>query len=603
MWESLSPQTQEHLEHYWRPLIEELSVVEPYDRERSLPILLVAIYGGTNTGKSAIFNLLMDSEISPSKIIASATRQPVIALSEGYSERLDFIERFRPFSSKTEILNEPHTVEEASCYLHAFSTDHGPLGPLDGGDHLALIDCPDHDSSTEMNREVAELTLSYADRCLYVTTAQKYKTKAVRDTLINLANKGLLVGVLFNLLEPHQEAQALWDDLLQALERQGEDLTALRTQVYLAGGLPRASLQDQGAQIKLRAMLLESLTHLIGDQDPRVILRREALTRAQRVLVGFQQQVNELIHTAERDEKRIRESLLRHIEEVIKENAEHPFFQRLRDENLKHNLQQISHFAYIYRYSQRSPSSGDRGKLPSKLFEIHQVIDQALWRALSRRWSHFSGQPIAEALREVLATLYTSPNELSSLERAWSKETFHTALEALSSSLTSPEHHTLFKERQLSAESTLTASLDSNPRSLWSGRLTMILEDRRETHAHQSQRARYDIINTLFALFALLLSHSLFVTLITTISVALSQSLITRLLWLRRMSARGELLDEATKRSLKGQEREVKAAHHMLWTESAPLLHPQHIELKRLHQVISEVERDLTQRGEVLECS
>src|SRR3990172_9538067 len=41
--------------------------------------LIAAVTGGTNTGKSTIFNLLLKRRISPVMATAAATRRPVIA--------------------------------------------------------------------------------------------------------------------------------------------------------------------------------------------------------------------------------------------------------------------------------------------------------------------------------------------------------------------------------------------------------------------------------------------------------------------------------------------------------------------------------------------
>ena len=211
-------------------------------------LLKIAIYGGTNTGKSALFNLLVNEEVSVSKVIASATRQPVIALSETIDLGVFSLGQLGRLSTIDETLLEPSSLADASYYLHRFHERCGPLGSGEGAELVALIDCPDHDSSNEMNRLVAEHLVNDFDRCIYLTTPQKYKTASARDALLFLASHGLKVGVLFNQLMPAQEAESLWHDLITTITDQdrtgGESSDQEISRLYLLGGLPHVKLKD-----------------------------------------------------------------------------------------------------------------------------------------------------------------------------------------------------------------------------------------------------------------------------------------------------------------------------------------------------------------------
>ena len=61
--------------------------------------------------------------------------------------------------------------------------------------------------------------LEYSDLCIYVTSAQKYKLQTTIDELIYILKKDLNIGILFNMLSPHQDLNLIWQDLQEHLDK------------------------------------------------------------------------------------------------------------------------------------------------------------------------------------------------------------------------------------------------------------------------------------------------------------------------------------------------------------------------------------------------
>ena len=146
------------------------------DRE---PVLVAAVCGGTNTGKSLITNSLVGAEISRSLPEAARTVHPVASLPRGLAARLDLAGLFPGFRPVV------WTSEE-----DALDTQ-----------RLVLLDTPDIDGTLRENWHRAELVRNAADVLVAVLTQQKYNDAAVREFFAAAAAAGKTVLVVFNMLD------------------------------------------------------------------------------------------------------------------------------------------------------------------------------------------------------------------------------------------------------------------------------------------------------------------------------------------------------------------------------------------------------------------
>ena len=135
--------------------------------------LIAAVTGGTNTGKSTLFNLLTHRNISPIVNTAAATCHPVIAANaRRMGECLDgkLIPEFRPV-----LLENIQDVVDSEIDSSTLFVSEEPSLP----DHLIIMDTPDIDSIDTRNWEVADHIRAAGDVLIAVVTGEKYKDDRV----------------------------------------------------------------------------------------------------------------------------------------------------------------------------------------------------------------------------------------------------------------------------------------------------------------------------------------------------------------------------------------------------------------------------------------
>ena len=166
------------------------------------PLLVVAVCGGTNTGKSLIANALAGVTMSPSVPEAARTRHPVASLPAGLPSRIDVASLFPDFAT------EPLASADgplAAGHEHRLFWREDSAGTQPS--RLVLLDTPDVDGTLRDNWRRAELVRSACDLIVAVLTQQKYNDAAVRDFFAAAARAGKAVVVVFNMLEwPRQAA-------------------------------------------------------------------------------------------------------------------------------------------------------------------------------------------------------------------------------------------------------------------------------------------------------------------------------------------------------------------------------------------------------------
>ncbi|AMV19500.1 GTPase [Planctomyces sp. SH-PL14] len=161
--------------------------------------LVVAVVGGTNIGKSCVFNHVAGFRASAVSPLASGTKHPTCLVPAGFLQRHDLSKVFPGFTLKPWEGAEAPLVEEGVDWL--FWRECPELPP-----NLLVLDTPDVDSDARINWVRADNIRRAADVLLAVLTQQKYNDAAVKEFFRNAAaeDKACLI-VLNQVLLPEDE--------------------------------------------------------------------------------------------------------------------------------------------------------------------------------------------------------------------------------------------------------------------------------------------------------------------------------------------------------------------------------------------------------------
>lgn len=168
------------------------------------PFLVVAVVGGTNIGKSLIFNHIAGGTISESSATASGTKHPVAVVPTDFADEHSLDEIFRgfevqPWETAGQALERDETD---TLFWRASSTVPS---------NLLVLDTPDIDSDARVNWDRADRIRRVADVLVCVLTNQKYNDAAVRRFFQKAADEGQVVIVVFNQLQLPDD-EAYWPD-------------------------------------------------------------------------------------------------------------------------------------------------------------------------------------------------------------------------------------------------------------------------------------------------------------------------------------------------------------------------------------------------------
>ena len=161
--------------------------------------LIVAVMGGTNIGKSLLFNHLAGEQCSAVDPHAAGTKHPVCLVPN--DEKVSEAVLRRQFDG---------------FRIVAWTDQNQPLEPSDTSllfwkkgqnvpNRLVLIDTPDIDSNVDINWERATLVRHAADVLIAVLTGQKYNDAIVRRFFRESVAAGKPVIVVFNMVDFHDE--------------------------------------------------------------------------------------------------------------------------------------------------------------------------------------------------------------------------------------------------------------------------------------------------------------------------------------------------------------------------------------------------------------
>jgi GTP-binding protein EngB required for normal cell division len=208
---------------------------------------VVALAGGTGSGKSTLFNALSGASFSPPGVTRPTTRHVHACVwgMQGAAPLLDWL-----------------GVQRRHRYARASALDSGEAA-LTG---LLLLDLPDHDSVVTASKAAVDRLSKLADMLIWVLDPQKYADAAVHNRyLIPLAGHAGVFTVVLNqidLLSPEQvqdcesdlrrllDAEGLTDTPLLAVSaRTGDGLEDLRNLLVNAVNASHAATERISADI------------------------------------------------------------------------------------------------------------------------------------------------------------------------------------------------------------------------------------------------------------------------------------------------------------------------------------------------------------------
>lgn len=168
------------------------------------PVLVVAVCGGTNTGKSLITNTLVGAEISRSLPEAARTIHPVASLPQGMAAHGDLAGLFPGFEPVA-WMSEGDALDHAREDVLIWREDSTGRQPA----RLVILDTPDIDGTLRANWRRAELVRDAADVLVAVLTQQKYNDAAVREFFASAAASQKTVMVIFNMIDWPRQRERL----------------------------------------------------------------------------------------------------------------------------------------------------------------------------------------------------------------------------------------------------------------------------------------------------------------------------------------------------------------------------------------------------------
>ncbi|HEX72589.1 MAG TPA: hypothetical protein ENN65_04680 [Candidatus Hydrogenedentes bacterium] len=213
--------------------------------------LVIAVAGGTNTGKSTVFNMLLGGNVSPVRPTAAATCRPVVAANAHRARQcLDglLLSGFRPLP-----LSDPDAPISHDTPPDALFVSQQDALP----DRLVLMDIPDVDSIYPEHWELAENIQAAGDVLVAVVTPEKYKDERVVAFFKRARAAGRHVLPLMNKADPRGDfaaARAQLDDFRRSANLERRPAFVLPHDFNMAGDFHREIAALDGA-LPLRAYL------------------------------------------------------------------------------------------------------------------------------------------------------------------------------------------------------------------------------------------------------------------------------------------------------------------------------------------------------------
>ncbi len=171
------------------------------------PFLVVAVVGGTNIGKSVVFNHLAGETASAVSPLAAGTKHPVCLAPPGFADQATLEKLFDGFSVRPWHAAADALVESDEHLLFWRAGVNVPS-------RLLLLDTPDIDSDAPVNWQRADQIRQSSDVLVAVLTQQKYNDAAVKQFFRKAAEADKPAVVVFNQcdLEEDREFWPQWLD-------------------------------------------------------------------------------------------------------------------------------------------------------------------------------------------------------------------------------------------------------------------------------------------------------------------------------------------------------------------------------------------------------
>jgi len=176
------------------------------------PFLVVALVGGTNIGKSLLFNHLAGEVASAVSPLAAGTKHPVCLVPPGFDDSHSLARVFTGFRLVPwRAAEDPlHDSPEDLLYWRT-----GPNVPP----RLLLLDAPDVDSDARVNWGRARAIRQVADVLIAVLTQQKYNDAAVKQFFREAVEADKPIIVVFNQVDLEAD-RPYWPQWLDTFCRQ-----------------------------------------------------------------------------------------------------------------------------------------------------------------------------------------------------------------------------------------------------------------------------------------------------------------------------------------------------------------------------------------------
>ena len=153
--------------------------------------LVAAVVGGTNIGKSVLFNHLAGFRASATSPLASGTKHVTCLAPDGFDQSQNLAAIFPDFELKQWSDSEQALDESETDWM--FWRENDSLLP-----NLLVLDTPDIDSDARVNWKRADKIRRTADVLIAVLTQQKYNDAAVKEFFRRAAAEEKFVLVVFN---------------------------------------------------------------------------------------------------------------------------------------------------------------------------------------------------------------------------------------------------------------------------------------------------------------------------------------------------------------------------------------------------------------------
>ncbi|WP_344239417.1 hypothetical protein [Actinocorallia libanotica] len=199
---------------------------------------VVALAGGTGSGKSSLFNAICGLELSPSGMRRPMTSSAHVCVwgHDGAGPLLDWLE-----------------IDKRYRYARAGASAHKGAEEENSLEGLVLIDLPDHDSIQAVHRAEVDRFVGVADLLVWVVDPQKYADAALhRDYIVPFAQHASVTLIVLNQVDRLQPAEI--DDCVSDLRR------LLESEGLAAPHIITTSAVTEGGVDGLREVLAEAVT-------------------------------------------------------------------------------------------------------------------------------------------------------------------------------------------------------------------------------------------------------------------------------------------------------------------------------------------------------